>query len=156
MDIKKVNSDNLDFIKLTNQLDVDLHAMGSEEADEERFNYDSFNELTDLLWAVIIYDDEKAIGCAAIKKYKEKTAEVKRVFVSNNYRGKGIARKLIDELEKAARLEGYRQLLLETGKSNNVAIKMYQNFHYKIIDNYAPYDKMSDSVCMKKDLSVRP
>jgi ribosomal protein S18 acetylase RimI-like enzyme len=78
--------------------------------------------------------------------------EVKRVFVDDKYRGLGIARKLISELETKVKNEGYQELVLETGKNNVVAIAMYRNFDYEIIDNYPPYDNMSDSVCMKKTL----
>ena len=152
MGIIKVKSDHSDFIRLTNQLDGTLQALDSEENGGERLIYESLNQLENLSWALLLYDDTRPIGCAAIKKHDEKTAEVKRVFVSDLYRGKGLARRLLAELEKEAMLEGYRHLILETGKRNVAAITMYQKLHYQRIDNYAPYDKMSDSVCMKKEL----
>lgn len=154
MRIKQVRAEHIDFIKLTKQLDSQLQVIGSEETEDEREKYDSLNQLDNISWVLIAYDGNTLIGCAAIKRLDDKTVEVKRVFVDDKYRGLGIARKLISELETKVKNEGYQELVLETGKNNVVAITMYQNFDYEIIDNYPPYDNMSDSVCMKKTLFI--
>ncbi|MCH4169478.1 MAG: GNAT family N-acetyltransferase [Streptococcaceae bacterium] len=152
MEIKQLKAEHIDFINLTKQLDSQLQVIGSEETEDEREKYDSLNQVDNISWVLIAYDGNTPIGCAAIKRLDDKTVEVKRVFVDDKYRGLGIARKLISELETKVKNEGYQELVLETGKNNVVAIAMYRNFDYEIIDNYPPYDNMSDSVCMKKTL----
>ena len=154
MEIKQLKAEHIDFINLTKQLDSQLQVIGSEETEDEREKYDSLNQVDNISWVLIAYDGNTPIGCAAIKRLDDKTVEVKRVFVDDKYRGLGIARKLISELETKVKNEGYQELVLETGKNNVVAITMYQNFKYQIIDNYPPYDNMSDSVCMKKTLFI--
>ncbi|MBS7576308.1 MULTISPECIES: GNAT family N-acetyltransferase [unclassified Enterococcus] len=154
MEIKQVSNNYIDFVNLTQQLDKHLHELGAEEAEDEREKYDALNQVDNISWALIAYDDNLAIGCAAIKRFDDKTVEVKRVFVDDKYRGRGIARKLIHELEEKVKSEGYQELVLETGKNNLAAITMYQKFNYQFIDNYPPYENMSDSVCMKKILFV--
>jgi len=51
----------------------------------------------------------KAVGCGAIKPWDETTAEFKRVFVTPRMKRKGIARLIMDGLERKA-IELYSSL----------------------------------------------
>ena len=92
------------------------------------------------------------VGCASFKDYEPGVAEVKRVFVRENYRGRGLARKLMQAVEEHARQKGYRSLILETGKPLVSAVALYTNMGYHVIPNYGPYECMDESVCMRKEL----
>lgn len=92
MKILITDAANLDFIRLTKELDESLNEISADRPEEERTKYTSFNELSDMTKAIVIYDKEIAIGCAAFKKYTTDTVEVKRVFISKNYRGKGLSK----------------------------------------------------------------
>jgi GNAT superfamily N-acetyltransferase len=94
----------------------------------------------------------KPIGCAAFKHYEEGIAEMKRVFLHNEYRGNGYAKELIRRLEELAKSKGYRTLILETGKPLEAALGLYAKLGYQIIENYGQYKDMPLSVCMKKDI----
>ena len=99
-----------------------------------------------------MYDDDIPLGSASFKKYDNKCAEVKRVFVKEEYRYKGIANKLMGLLENAAREQGYCYLILESGEPFVAAMALYRKIGYKVIPNYGQYKDMPDSICMKKKL----
>ena len=91
-------------------------------------------------------------GIAGFKKYDDECAEVKRVFIKQGYRGRGISNKLMELLEKAAREKGYHYLILESGEPLIAAMALYRKIGYKVIPNYGQYKDMPDSICMKKKL----
>lgn len=86
------------------------------------------------------------------KKYDDTCAEVKRVFIKKEYRGRGISNELMEQLEDAARKEGYCNLILESGEPLTVAMALYRKIGYEVIPNYGQYKNMKDSVCMRKRL----
>ena len=55
-------------------------------------------------------------------------------------------------LENAAREQGYRYLILESGEPLVAAMALYRKIGYKVIPNYGQYKDMPDSICMKKKL----
>lgn len=90
------------------------------------------------------------MGSASLKKYDDECAEVKRVFVKQEYRGKGISSQLMELLENAAREQEFRYLILEFGEPLVAAMALYKKIGYEIIPNYGQYKDMPDSICMKK------
>lgn len=152
MKILITDAANLDFIRLTKELDENLNGISADRPEEERTKYASFNELSDITKAFVMYDKEIAIGCAAFKKYTTDTVEVKRVFISKNYRGKGLSKILLSELEKQVENDGFSRLILETGKNNRAAVSMYKGLNYRETDNFPPYTEMEDSICLSKNL----
>ena len=155
MEIKVVTANHGDFIALTEQLDDNLNVLGAHQPKEERQRYASYNGLSTASKVYIMYDDNLPIACAACKPHSSETAEVKRVFVNPDFRGKGLAKKLIEKLEEAAKNDGFNSMILETGKHNTGAISLYQKMNYRQIDNFPPYVDMDDSVCMKKTLLIK-
>ncbi len=104
---------NPDFIELCHGLDDFLNELVGGE--EKRAEYIQYNQLEDIHDVIVAYDDAVPVGSAGFKKYDDECAEVKRVFVKQEYRGKGISNKLMELLEDAAREQGYRYLILESG-----------------------------------------
>ena len=141
---------NSDFIELCRSLDNFLNELVGGE--ENRAEYIPYNRLDDIRNVIIAYDGAIPVGCASFKKYDDECAEVKRVFVKQEYRGKGISSKLMELLENAAREQGYRYLVLESGEPLVAAMALYRKIGYKIIPNYGQYKDMPDSICMKKKL----
>src|SRR5215475_6030066 len=64
---------------------------------------------------VVAYADGRAVGCGAVRKIDGESAELKRMYVAPEARGKGIGRAVLEALEEEARRMGVRRLLLETG-----------------------------------------
>jgi GNAT superfamily N-acetyltransferase len=101
---------------------------------------------------VLIYFDDKAVACGCFKKYDGNTVEIKRMFVSPEARGMGLAQKILQELEFMAAQSGYSNAILETLYKQKEAIGLYQKVGYEISDNYEPYVGLKDSICMKKKI----
>ncbi|MGZ5197909.1 MAG: GNAT family N-acetyltransferase, partial [Kaistella sp.] len=113
--------------------------------------YDQFNKIDMLQQCVVLYEGENAVGCGAIKPYDKISAEVKRMFVIPDFRGKGYASKLLTELEQWAKELGYESVILETGIKQLEAIKLYEKT-YERMENYGQYRGVESSVCFKKVL----
>jgi len=146
--LTRTNSDNPDFIKLVALLDHDL---AIRDGAEHAF-YAQFNKITHIRHAVVAYEKDEAIGCGAFKEYETTAVEIKRMFVQPQYRGKGNAGLVLMELEKWAKELGYTSCVLETGKKQPEAIRLYQKSGYTIIPNYGQYAGIENSVCMQKKI----
>lgn len=144
--IKRTTSENEDFAKLVIALDAYLRVL---DGDDHEF-YAQFNKTNLLKNAVICYDNDLPVAIGAYKEYELKTAEIKRMYTLPEYRGKGIASKILDELEQWAKEENYTTCVLETGFMQADAIYLYQKLGYTIIENYGQYKGIENSICMKK------
>ena len=144
--IKRTTSDDLDFQELVALLDQDLAIRDG----EEHSFYAQFNKIDKIKQAVVAYKENLPIGCGALKGYEEKTAEIKRMFVKPGYRGLGMGHFILKELEQWAAELNYAECILETGKKQPEAIRLYQKAGYILIPNYGQYENVENSVCMKK------
>lgn len=72
------------------------------------------------------------------------------MFVKPECRGQGIAQAVLAELESWAGELGFKECVLETGKKQPEAIRLYQKSGYELIPNYGQYAGIENSVCMKK------
>jgi len=146
--LKRTNSDDIDFKNLVVLLDQDLKIRDG----EDHAFYNQFNKTDAIKHVIVFYENDIAVGCGAFREKKEDTVEIKRMFVHPDYRKKGIASSVLAALEIWAKEVGYKNTILETGKNQPEAINLYQKLNYTIIPNYPPYEKIDNSVCMKKTL----
>lgn len=144
--LKRTSSDDLDFRDLVALLDHDLQGRDG----EIHSFYAQFNKIDNIKEVVVVFIDDKAVGCGAFKTYDKTAAEIKRMFVKSNYRRRGIAQHILKELETWASELGYTACILETGKKQPEAIRLYQKTGYEIIPNYGQYKDIENSVCMRK------
>ncbi len=144
----RTNSENLDFQSLVKILDEGLKITDGEEHDF----YNQFNKIDGLRYVIIMYDEGKVVGCGAIKRLNDETMEIKRMFVLENRRGKGIASLILHELENWAAELGSKNCVLETGKRQTEALRLYAKNGYEIIKNYDQYAGVENSVCFGKSL----
>jgi len=115
-------------------------------------NYDEQNKIEQIDTVLIIYDNDRPIGCGCFKRFDNDTAEIKRMFIESDYRGKGISKIVLKELENWAVVLGFSKLVLETGIKQPEAIGLYENFGFTRIENYGKYADLSNSVCFEKIL----
>ncbi|MDQ3042502.1 MAG: GNAT family N-acetyltransferase [Acidobacteriota bacterium] len=146
INLVRTNSDNSDFRELVILLDAELQIR---DGDEHSF-YAQFNKIDKIRHVVVAYEDGEAAGCGAIKEYAEGVTEIKRMFVRAERRGRGIAGKILAELETWAKELNFSECVLETGLKQPEAIALYQKSGYKTIPNYGQYAGVENSVCMKK------
>ena len=83
----------------------------------------------------------RPVGCAAIKLHAGAPAEVKRMWVAPEARGRGLGRRLLGELERYARDNGVEVLHLETNRTLGEAIQLYRSSGYREVAafNDEPY-----------------
>ncbi len=145
----RTDSEDQDFKNLVLLLDADLKIRDG----EEHSFYAQFNKVDKIKNVVVYYDNDIAIGCGAFKEFDNKTLEIKRMFVHPDYRAKGIGAIILKELETWAVEINYSESILETGKKQPEAIRLYEKSGYRIIPNYGQYENVENSICMKKNLS---
>jgi len=88
---------------------------------------------------VVAYDADTPVGCGAVRMIASGAAEIKRMYVLPDRRGRGIARRLLEALEREARLLGVTKLLLETGTRQPEAIALYSKMGFSPTDPYGEY-----------------
>lgn len=146
--LERTSSQNKNFITLVSLLDQDL---AQRDGDEHAF-YAQFNKIDKLHHVVVAYDGDQPVGCGAIKPFRTAVMEVKRMYVPPQERGRGIASKVLRELEAWTKELGYGKCILETGKMQPEAIGLYLKNGYKAIPNYGQYEGVENSVCFEKVL----
>ena len=78
----RTNSQNPEFKRLVQLLNLDLAKRDGETHPLSEFNY-----ISDLNNVVLALRKNKAIGCGAISEYDSNTMEIKRMYVSLETRG---------------------------------------------------------------------
>ena len=147
--IIRTDSGNTDFQALVRLLDADL---AIRDGDLHGY-YAQFNKLDAIKNAVVAFENETAVGCGAFKKFDDESVEIKRMYVRPETRGRGIAVEILKELEDWARESGFSFAVLETGKKQPEAVRLYEKSGYALIPNYGQYEGLENSVCMKKSLA---
>ncbi|ASS50183.1 MAG: GNAT family N-acetyltransferase [Candidatus Fluviicola riflensis] len=147
--LKRTDSNNPDFQQLVTELDKDL---AIRDGDEHAF-FAQFNKIDTIKYVVMAYENELPVGCGALKEYEPEVMEIKRMFVSPEQRGKGIASLILTELEKWANELNHKKCILETGYKQFEAVELYKKNRYTIIPNYGQYAGVESSVCFEKGLT---
>ncbi len=114
MDFIRTDGKNKDFIENCRLLDIDLDRRVGKKI--KRDKYKKYNQLDEISEAIVVYEDNKAVGGGAIRKYDDENIELKRVFVHTEYQGQGIGSKLVSLLIEWAIELGYKRMILETGE----------------------------------------
>lgn len=148
MQLLRTTSDNPHFAALVAELDADL---ARRDGIEHGF-YAQFNKTAALKQVVVLYENDEPIGCGAIRVFDATATEVKRMYTAPAARGKGVATAVLAELEAWAAELGFEKCVLETGKRQPEAIRLYERSGYCRIPNYGPYAGVENSVCFEKML----
>ena len=146
--LARTTSQNKDFQELIRLLDEGLW----ERYGEIQGPYVALNKVENNQTVIVAYVEGIAQGCGCFKQLQHSVVEIKRMFVREEARGKGIASALLKELESWAIELGNTIAILETGTKQIEAIGMYKKSGYSQMDNYEPYIGMPYSVCFQKDL----
>lgn len=144
----RTDSNNPDFLYLITQLDQYLSVLDG----EEHSFFAQFNKVDHINHVVVVYQNNAAVACGAIKAYDAQTMEIKRMFTTPEARGKGIASQILSELEQWAKEQGFYRCILEMGKQQTQAEILYQKNNYSVIPNYGQYKGVESSLCFEKNL----
>jgi len=74
--------------------------------------------------------DEMPVGCGMFHEFEPGTAEIKRLFVSDEARGTGAGRALMEHLIDDCRAAGHQRILLDTAKSLTNAAALYDSLGF--------------------------
>lgn len=148
MKLVRTTSKNKDFIVLVKELDAYLAIT---DGDEHAF-YNQFNSIQSLKYVLVVYVNDIPVGCGAIKPLNTSSMEIKRMYVSPKTRGKGIATRILKELESWTKELNYTSCILETGIRQTEAVALYKKCNYNIIANYGQYIGVKNSLCFKKEV----
>jgi putative acetyltransferase len=81
-------------------------------------------------------NDSKPAGCVALRKFADDICEMKRLYVSADFQGTGVGRRLVDELIAEAKRLGYAKMRLDTMPKMASAQKLYRKLGFRDIEPY--------------------
>lgn len=99
---------------------------------------------------LVVRSEGKAVGCGALIPMEDEMAEIKRMFVVPGERGHGIAKKILEELERFARDFEYDAIRLETGVKQPESIALYGKSGFYRVPNFPPFENDETAVCFEK------
>jgi ribosomal protein S18 acetylase RimI-like enzyme len=103
------------------------------------------------------FDGEELVGHAALRPASigapNDALEVKRVIVLPEYRGQGISKRIMAELETIAIERDVSELVLQTGPRQLEAIALYEKLGYGLIANFGLYAPIPVFLCYGKQLT---
>ncbi|MBX3530731.1 MAG: GNAT family N-acetyltransferase [Rhizobiaceae bacterium] len=91
---------------------------------------------------LVAYDGARPVGCVAFRDLGGGVCEMKRMYVADGTRGKGVGNTLVARLIEDARSSGFRVMRLDTSMHQHEAMALYEKFGFRRIGPY--YDVPAD------------
>ena len=136
------------FTQYAQSLEIDLAFQGfSKELESIREQYSA---PTGTL--LLCYKAGLAVGCIAVRRLDDGVAELKRMFVQEEYRKYGIGQMLLTGAIHAANALGYKYIRLDTLATMKKALDLYRSAGFYEIPSYR-YNPVPDAVFMEKRLA---
>lgn len=127
MVIKQVNGTDKDLFLLSKRLEDFQFALMPMLKEK---GYSLTDDLSDIL-GFILYDGNKPIASIGLRKADNSRCEIVRVFVEEDYRGKGFAKQLFENIENFAVASGYKVAEMVAWSKSESAIALYKKLGYK-------------------------
>ena len=149
--IERVAAPTPDARMLITELEAELSAIYSAE---QRHGLSIERVFQPNVLFFIAYQAGQPVGCGGIA-LGDGWAEVKRMYVRPQMRGRGVAQAILAHLEQEARSRGVNLLVLETGDAQQSAIRLYEKAGFRrcgAFGEYAamPQDAIKRSVFLEK------
>lgn len=101
---------------------------------------------------LLLYAGDALAGCGALRHLDDGTIEVKRMFIREEFRRRGLARRLLEKLEQTAGETGANIMRIETGDAQPQALALYRSAGYADVARYGAYVENPQSICLAKPL----
>ncbi|MEV0317193.1 GNAT family N-acetyltransferase [Streptomyces sp. NPDC050658] len=159
MDLRPTPFDHPDAIKLNDRVQLEYAERYGDEGDVTPLDPAMFRPPNGLY--LIAYDENGTPlatgGWRAQDEndegYADGDAELKRMYVTPEARGLGLARRILAALEDDARAAGRTRVVLETGTKQPEAISLYSSTGYTpAVEKFGLYRFDDLSRCYTKDL----
>lgn len=98
----------------------------------------------------LVYNESEPVGGGALRPIDESTVEIRRMYVLKEYRRHGVARMILEALEREAAHLGYASMRLETGNRQIAAMRLYESCGFTQISPFGPYVDDPSSICYEK------
>ncbi len=107
----------------------------------------------------VLYHDGEPAGCGGVQIFTDPQepdgayGELKRLYVRNEFRGRGFAKRMLTHLEQLASAKGVTTMRLETGIYQPEAVALYEKSGYHRIPPFGDYPANDPlSLCYEKRL----
>jgi GNAT superfamily N-acetyltransferase len=156
VEIHVVRYDHPDAVKLTEQVQAEYVVRYGDE-DVTPVDPGQFDRPAGLF--LVGYRDGTPVACggwrareASPEGFADGDAEVKRMFVTPDSRGGGLARRILAALEDSARAAGRVRMVMETGLRQPEAIALYRSCGYAEVSKFGVYRHDALSLCLGRAL----
>ncbi|MEU9390458.1 GNAT family N-acetyltransferase [Streptomyces sp. NPDC048324] len=158
MNIRRVSFDHPDAVKLNDEVQAEYHVRYGDGGDATFLDPADFEPPNGVY--LIAYDVDGAPVATGGWRTQDSNgegnldgdAELKRMFVVEQMRGRGVARRILAALEEDARAAGRARMVLETGTKQPEAIALYTSSGYEPCGKFGYYRHYEASRCFAKPL----
>ncbi len=151
IELRREDLDSPAVQELFAALNLEIMKQYPDEGDNH-FRLDA-EEIVDGRGALFVaYLAERPVGCGSIRKLDADTAEIKRMYVADDTRGRGIGGELLRSLEAEAHELAVSRLLLETGEHQAAALALYGRAGFRRVPRFGEYATTQSSICLAKDI----
>ncbi|MFF0964244.1 GNAT family N-acetyltransferase [Streptomyces sp. NPDC003703] len=158
MFIRPVAFDHPDALKLNDEVQAEYHVRYGDGGDATHLDPADFRPPHGVY--LIAYDEDGTPVATGGWRSQDKNAEgnedgdaeLKRMFVIESMRGRGLARRILAALEEDARAAGRARMVLETGDQQPEAIALYASSGYEPCAKFGYYREYESSLCYAKPL----
>ena len=143
------NFDNLEVNSLLTKHFIELRA-ASPEGSAHVLDIIGLKISSIKFWS--LWDDEKLLGCGALKFLEKGHGEFKSIRVHDNFRNMGNGIKVIEHLIDEAKKLNIKRLSIETGAGSffKPARKLFKKCNFKSCEPFAHYKKDINSIYLTK------
>ena len=149
LSIRPEPPDTAEALALIQVLDAHLNGL---YAPENRYGLSVAALLDESVTFLVARLDGVAVGCGAVKFVNRDYAEVKRMYVTPRWRGRGVAQTLLRHLERLSHQNGFGILRLETGIHQPEAVTLYERAGFSRCEAFGESADDGVSVCREKTL----
>ncbi|MFI8303960.1 GNAT family N-acetyltransferase [Streptomyces sp. NPDC085927] len=158
MNIRRVPYDHPDAVKLNDEVQAEYDVRYGDGGDATPMDPDDFRPPNGVY--LIAYDENDTpvasggwrVQNANGEGNRDGDAELKRMYVIEQMRGRGLARRVLAALEDDARAAGRLRMVLETGTKQPEAIALYTSSGYEPCEKFGYYRFHDSSRCYAKAL----
>ncbi len=148
--ITRERPDHPDAIALIAELEAHLAGIYPVES---RHGFSVQKLLNEGVAFFVLRAEGRPAGCGGVLLVGRDYAELKRLYVRPEFRGRRFGEQLVERLAAHARAHGIHLLRLETGSEQRQATRLYERLGFHVIPPFGPYREDGHSLCYEKSLA---